>query len=144
MHHGVDAASSAGIPINSLYAVPQLASPSAGSVLLTTGANTDTLYVGGWLDLTKQPQVLHVPDTAGRYYDVEFVGPRDGTDFAYVGRRTTGTGAGDFLISGPAWKGAVPSDTRQVSSPNNSVFVIGRVLVDSDSDRPTTWRSRSS
>ena len=59
------------------------------------------LYVGGWLDLSKGPQVLHVPDMAGRYYSVQFTDPSDGTDFAYVGTRTTGTQAGDYLITRP-------------------------------------------
>lgn len=118
------------IPVNTLYAVPDLASPSmTGSKLLTTGTNHDTLYIGGWLDLSKGPQVLHVPDTAGRYYSVQFTDPSDGNDFAYIGKRTTGTEAGDYLISGPDWTGSVPQVMKQISSPNNSVLVIGRVLV---------------
>jgi len=123
------------IPVNTLYAVPNLASPSmTGSNLLTTGANHDTLYIGGWLDLSKGSQVLHVPDMADRYYSVQFTDPSDGTDFAYVGTRTTGTQAGDYLVSGPDWKGTAPQGMKQISSPNNSVLVIGRVLVESDSD----------
>ena len=59
--------------------------------------------------------------------------------FAYVGKRTTGTQAGDYLITGPGWKGQVPSGMKQISSPNNSVFVIGRVLVLSDSDLPIAY-----
>jgi hypothetical protein len=126
------------IPVNTLYAVPNLASPSmTGSNLLTTGANHDTLYISGWLDLSKGPQVLHVPDMAGRYYSVQFTDPSDGTDFAYVGKRTTGTEAGDYLITAPGWKGTVPQGMKQISSPNNSVLVIGRVLVESDSDLST-------
>ena len=128
------------IPVNTLYAVPNLASPSmTGSKLLTTGANHDTLYIGGWLDLSKSPQLLNVPDMAGRYYSVQFTDPSDGTDFAYVGKRTTGTAAGDYLITGPDWKGSVPQGMQQISSPNNSVLVIGRVLVESDSDLPTAY-----
>jgi hypothetical protein len=129
------------IPVNTLYAVPNLASPSMAtrSRLLTTGTNHDTLYIGGWLDLSKGPQVLHVPAMAGRYYSVQFTDPSDGTDFAYVGTRTTGTQAGDYLVSGPSWKGTVPQGMKQISSPNNSVLVIGRVLVASDSDTPTAY-----
>jgi hypothetical protein len=59
--------------------------------------------------------------------------------FAYVGTRTTGTQAGDYLITGPDWKGQVPSGTTQISSPNKSVLVIGRVLVESDSDLSTAY-----
>jgi hypothetical protein len=127
------------IPVNTLYAVPNLSSPSASnSSLLATGTN-DVLYVGGLLDLSNGPQVLHVPDMAGRYYSVQFTDPSDGTNFAYVGKRTTGTGAGDYLISGPGWKGSVSQGMTQISSPNNSVLVIGRVFVESDSDLPTAY-----
>jgi hypothetical protein len=74
-----------------------------------------------------------------RYYSVQFTDPSDGTDFAYVGTRTTGSKAGDYLISGPGWKGSVPQGMKQISSPNNSVLVIGRVLVKSDSDLATAY-----
>ena len=127
------------IPVNTLYAVPTLASPSASnSSLLATGTN-EVLYVGGWLDLSTGPHVLHVPDMAGRYYSVQFTDPSDGTNFAYVGKRTTGTEAGDYLTRGPGWKGAVPQGMTQIASPHNSVLVIGRVFVESDSDLPTAY-----
>jgi hypothetical protein len=131
--------SSSGIPINTLYAMPELASPtSSTSNLMLTGTNHDTLYTVGWLDLSKGPQVLHVPDMAGRYYSIEFVDPW-GDVFAYVGRRTTGTRAGDYLISGPGWQGALPQGFTQISSPDNTVLLIGRVLVESDSDLATAY-----
>jgi hypothetical protein len=133
------------IPINTLYTEPQtlfaepITSQSAsGSNLMTVGVNHDTLLTVGWLDLSKGPQVLHVPDMAGRYYSVQFTDPFD-VDFAYVGTRTTGTQAGDYLITGPGWNGQVPSGMTQISSPNNSVLVLGRVLVESDSDLPTAY-----
>ncbi len=127
------------IPVNTLYAMPHLASPSAsGSSLLATGTN-DVLYIGGWLDLSKGPRVLHVPDFSRRYYSVQFTDPSDGADFAYVGTRTTGTQAGDYLITGPGWKGQVPSGMTQISSPNNAVLVMGRVRVENDSDLSTAY-----
>jgi len=135
---GVDASSSSGVPVNTLYAVPNRASPQGTSKILTTGTD-DVLYVFGWLDLSKGPQVLHVPDFSGRYYSVQFTDPSDGADFAYVGMRTTGTQAGDYFITGPGWKGQMPSGMTQISSPNNSLLVIGRVLVESDSDQSTAY-----
>jgi hypothetical protein len=135
---GVDANSSSGVPVNTLYAVPNRASPQGTSKILTTGTD-DVLYVFGWLDLAKGPQVLHVPDFSGRYYSVQFTDSSDGADFAYVGTRTTGTQAGDYLIAGPGWEGQAPSSMTQISSPNDSVLVIGRVLVESDSDVPTAY-----
>jgi hypothetical protein len=127
------------IPVNTLYAVPRLASPAASnSSLLATGTN-DVLYIGGWLDLSKGPHVLHVPDMAGRYYSVQFTDPSDGTNFAYVGTRTTGTEAGDYLLSGPGWKGTVSQTMAQIASPRNSVLVFGRVFVESDRDLPIAY-----
>ena len=134
------------IPVNTLYTEPQklfaepLASQSAsGSNLATTGVNHDTLLTVGWLDLSKGPQILHVPDMSNRYYSVQFTDPSKNTNFAYVGKRTTGTQAGDYLVSGPGWKGEAPKGMKQLSAPNNSVLVIGRVLVESDSDLSTAY-----
>lgn len=133
------------IPINTLYTESQalfadpLHAPASAPKVATSGVNHDTLITLGWLDLSKAAQILHVPDMAGRYYSVQFTDPSKNTNFAYVGKRTTGTSAGDYLISGPGWKGAVPQGMAQISSPNHSVLVIGRVLVESDSDLPTAY-----
>ncbi len=133
------------VPINTLYTEPQnifaeplTAQPASGSKLMTVGVNHDTLLTAGWLDLSKGPQVLHVPDFSGRYYSVQFTDPFN-VDLASVGTRTTGTQAGDYLITGPGWTGQVPGGMTQISSPNNSVLVLGRILVYSDSDLPTAY-----
>jgi hypothetical protein len=131
------------IPVNTLQTEPQtlfadpIHPPASASNLATTGVNHDTLLTVGWLDLNKGPQILHVPNMSDRYYSVQFTDPSNNTVFAYVGKRTTGTEAGDYLITGPNRKGQAPSGMKQVSSPNNSVLVLGRVLVESDSDLPT-------
>ncbi len=53
--------------------------------------------------------------------------------------RTTRTQAGDDLNTRQGWQGTVPSGITQISTPNNSVLVIGRMLVYSDSDLPTAY-----
>jgi hypothetical protein len=133
------------IPINSLQTQPQASfadpfrtSASASSVA-TTGVNRDTLLTVGWLDLRKEPTVLHVPDMAGRYYSVQFTDPSNNTNFAYVGKRTTGTADGTYLISGPHWNGVVPEGVTRIASPNNSVLVVGRVLVAGDDDLSSAY-----
>ena len=135
------------VPINTLYTQPQarfadalrVSLPPGSSDLMSRGTNRDTLYVVGWLDLSGGPLILHVPDMAGRYYSVQFTDPSNNTNFAYVGKRTTGTQAGQYLITGPNWKGQQPSGMKQLASPKNSVIVIGRVFVESDSDLPTAY-----
>lgn len=122
------------VPVNTLCAARSTPSPAAprGS-LLATGTG-DLLYVGGWLDLRTGPQVLHVPDMAGRYFSVQFTDPSTSANFAYVGTRATGTRTGDYLLSGPGWVGRVPNGMSHISSPKNSALVIGRIRVRSDSD----------
>ena len=128
-------ANPSGVPVNTLYTLPTLASPSTHNNL--AGGNHDTLYTLGVLDLGKGPQVLHVPDMDGRYYSIEFVDPWG--DASYVGQRTTGTKAGDYLISGPGWKGNLPAEMRQISISDNQVLVLGRVLVYNESDLTTAY-----
>jgi hypothetical protein len=134
------------IPVNTLYTEPQnlfadpLGAQTAGSSnLMTVGVNHDTLATVGWLDLAQGPQILHVPDMATRYYSVQFTDPAKNTNFAYVGTRTTGTAAGNYLVSGPGWKGVVPLGMVQIAAPNNAVLVLGRILVENDTDLPTAY-----
>jgi hypothetical protein len=133
------------VPINTLYTEPQaffadpFSLPASAPKVATSGVNRDTLLTLGWLDLGKGAQILHVPDMAGRYYSVQFTDPSKNTNFAYVGKRTTGTKAGDYLITGPRWKGTIPQGMKQIHSPNKSVLVVGRVLVESDSDLPIAY-----
>jgi hypothetical protein len=133
------------IPVNTLYSEPQavFADPlhtlASAPRVMTSGVNRDTLMTLGWLDLRKGPLVLHVPDMNDRYYSVQFTDPSKNTVFAYVGKRTTGTQAGDYVITGPGWKGQVPGGMKQIASPKHGVIVIGRVLVESDSDVATAY-----
>lgn len=133
------------IPVNTLYTEPQelfanpLHPPASVPRVATTGVNRDTLLAVGWLDLNKGPQILRVPDMAGRYYSVQFTDPSNNTNFAYVGKRTTGTQAGDYLISGPYWNGQVPERMTKIVSPNNAVLLIARVLVEGDGGLSTAY-----
>ncbi|MBO9539040.1 DUF1254 domain-containing protein [bacterium] len=90
-----------------------------------TAPNADTLYSTAWLDLAKEPYVLHVPDEAGRYYLMPMLS--GWTDvFASPGSRTTGTKAQDFAIVGPGWKGALPKGITKIQAPTTMVWILGR------------------
>jgi hypothetical protein len=95
--------------------------------------NNDLLYTIVWFDLSGGPQVLHVPDTLDRYYVLGFLDMYT-NPFAHIGRRTTGTGEGLFLIAGPDWIGDIPDGMHLVHCPTNWIWMIGRILVDGADD----------
>lgn len=127
------------IPVNTIYAVPESPSQSAlsGSVIAT--GTDDVLYFGGWLDVGAGPQVLHVPEMEQRYYSVQFTDPTSGANFAYVGKRTTGTAAGDFLLCAPQWSGNTPHGMIRIDVPHQAALLIGRVFVANEDDRPAAY-----
>ena len=123
------------IPINTLYAVPERSSQAAaGGGLMAVGTD-DVVYVGGWLDLQAGPRVLHVPDIAGRYFSVQFTDETSGANVAYVGKRTTGTDAREFLVCKRTWTGSVPDGMTRIDVPHRSALVIGRIFAANDDDR---------
>ncbi|WP_140414154.1 DUF1254 domain-containing protein, partial [Bathymodiolus platifrons methanotrophic gill symbiont] len=76
--------------------------------------NNDTPYSMLWLDLRTEPMVLSVPAVPKeRYYSVQLV---DGNtyNYGYIGSRTTGTEPGNYLVTGPDWKGEAPAGIKKV------------------------------
>ena len=99
--------------------------------------NNDTVYSMAQLDLSVGPVALHVPDTGGRYYVLQFVDAWT-NNFAYVGHRATGTGEGDFLLVPPGWSGEPPAGHTRPSSCRRLVAsIVGRWAVASDADLAT-------
>jgi hypothetical protein len=90
-----------------------------------TAPNADTLYSSAFLDLSQGPYVLELPDMGTRYFLMPAL---DGWTnvFADPGSRTTGDKAQTFLITGPGWSGSVPPGMRQLRSPTNLAWIIGR------------------
>jgi hypothetical protein len=127
------------IPINTLYAVPERSSQSASGDSLMAVGTDDLVYIGGWLDLEAGPRVLHVPEMNGRYYSLQFTDSESGSNFAYVGKRTTGTDAGEFLICERTWTRSVPDGMTRIDAPHRSALVIGRVFAADDDDRRAAY-----
>jgi hypothetical protein len=91
-----------------------------------TAPNADTLYTTAFFDVGEEPWVLSIPDMKGRYYLMPML---DGwTDvFQAPGKRTTGTGAQTYAITGPKWRGKLPQGVREYKSPTNMVWLLGRI-----------------
>ena len=101
--------------------------------------NCDTLYSTVWFDLSPEPMVLSLPDMGGRYYVMPFMDAWTNV-FAYVGKRTTGSGPGHFMVAGPDWTGTVPEGLQAIQSPTNMTWLIGRIQANGKQDFPNVHR----
>ncbi len=123
-------ATMAAVPVNRLVHVS--AFPDANFRLIIR-PNADTLYTNAWIDVSKEPMLLHVPDSAGRFYLLQFMDAWTET-FAAPGKRTTGTGEAWFAIAGPGWNGHLPERVRRLDAPTNQVWLLGRTQTNGASD----------
>jgi len=95
----------------------------------------DTLFSSLWMDLSKEPLILSVPDIDGRFYGMPTLDAWTNV-FATIGARTTGTEAHNFAFCGPNWQGELPDDVIMVTSPTNMAWTIGSIQVNGRDDAP--------
>lgn len=119
------------VPFNNFTHAPHLAVPADKFV----SVNNDTIYSNAPIDVSAGPVVLNVPDTNGRYYVLQFVDAWS-NNFAYVGKRATGTSAGKFFLTPPDWNGDVPENMTQIKFPTDVGIIIGRFACDGEADLP--------
>jgi len=91
-----------------------------------TAPNADTLYTTAFFDVGNEPWVLSIPDMKGRYFLFPML---DGWTnvFQVPGKRTTGTAAQTYAITGPGWKGRLAQGVREYKSLTNIVWLLGRI-----------------
>jgi len=91
-----------------------------------TAPNADTLYTLTWLDVTKEPWIVSIPDMKDRFFLFPML---DGWTnvFQDPGKRTTGTNAQKYAITGPGWTGTLPAGVTEYKSPTSMVWILGRV-----------------
>lgn len=118
-------------PLNVFSHADALAGPKDTFVSI----NNDTVYSIANVDTSGGPVRLEVPDADGRYYVLQFVDAWT-NNFAYVGRRATGTAAGAFVLVPPAWDGETPDDATIIHVPTTVVSIVGRWAVDGEADLP--------
>ena len=95
--------------------------------------NADTLYSLMWFDVGKEPMILTLPDTKGRYHVIPLMDMWTEV-FATLGTRTTGNDGGTVAVVGPHWQGTLPKGVRMVRSPTEIGWIIGRIQTNGAAD----------
>jgi len=111
-------------PFNEIKNVAHVSTPDDKAIV---APNADTPYSWAYLDLRAEPVVLSVPAVEPRrYFSVQLIDAYT-HNFAYLGTRATGNGAGRYLITGPGWKGEKPKGiTRVIVSETPMVLAFYR------------------
>ncbi len=82
--------------------------------------SVDTLASSAWLDLEKEPILLHVPEIRERFYQITLYDAWSNV-FGSLEKK------GDFALVGPDWKGVVPKGVTEIRAPTTRVLVLGRI-----------------
>jgi hypothetical protein len=97
-------------PFNQIGNTAQLFTPKDTAIVTP---NSDTPYSMMWMDLRAEPLVLTLPEIdPKRFYHVQLIDLYT-QNFAYLGKRGTGSKGGNFLVAGPGWKGETPANLEK-------------------------------
>jgi hypothetical protein len=115
------------VRVNAIAHTRQLAGPEAHAI---TTPNADTLYSNAFVDLTRGPVTVVVPETGARYFSVAVLDMYTNVDIV-LGTRTTGGAAGTYRLIGPREH---PSSDRDLPLATPHGWLMARVLVDGEAD----------
>lgn len=133
-------AANGGVPVNQFNHIRSLNDPNS-KVVVAPGANA--LSSIAWLDLTEEPQVLHVPDTADHDFVLALIDPYT-ENFRNLSTAQQ-TPVGDFVICGPGQQDNImPPGTTQINVEYTRIWVIGSTQVKSQEDIPAVNKIQDS
>jgi len=122
-------------PINTIAVYPGVLTPATQGQL--RAANADTLYLNAWVDLSKGPVLLEVPEMNGRYYTLAFMDLYSKPH--HLGTRTNGGKAARYALLGPSG-GTVPTGYTPFALPTDTAWMLGRVMVADSQDEAEAIR----
>ncbi|CAH1692725.1 conserved exported hypothetical protein [Hyphomicrobiales bacterium] len=117
-------------PINQFGHMREFPDPS---FTIVVRPNADTLYSSLGYDVSKEPLVISVPASDGRYYLLPWLDMWSDI-FTVPGTRTSGNGAQTFAIVGPNWQGQLPAGITEYRSPTGRGLLIGRTQTNGKAD----------
>ncbi len=128
-------------PFNEIFNEARVFTPEDTAIITP---NSDTPYSFLWMDLRAEPIVLSVPAIEKkRYYAVML---EDGNTFiyGYIGSRTTGHEAGEYMVAGPDWQGETPPGIKKVFRSTTQFSLAGyRTQLFGPDDMPNVVKIQS-
>ena len=98
---------------------------------IVVAPNGDTRYSSAWVDLSTEPQVLHVPDAGGRYFVAQVMDAWTDVILDPTPRIANSSPA-NYVLVGPSWKGEARPGQRVVRSSTNDVWILARTRAQPD------------
>lgn len=119
-------------PLNTMTSIARVYTPEDTAIITP---NSDTPYSFIVFDLRAEPVVVTMPAIEKeRYYSLQLIDLYT-NNVDYLGTRVDGNDGGDFLITGPGWKGEVPEGIKRViEMPTTLAIGIVRTQLFSPSD----------
>ena len=117
-------------PVNQFNNVRTLNNPNSTAVV-APGANS--LSSIAWLDLSQEPQVVHVPEVIDHGYVLAFIDPYT-NDVLNLGN-VEDTQPGNYMVVGPAnYSGPIPEGVSRIDVNFNRIWIIGSTQLKGSSD----------
>ena len=108
-------------PVNQFNNVRSLNNPDSTAVVAPSPTSLSSI---AWLDLSKEPQVLHVPEVKDHFFVFSFIDPYT-NNIANLGS-VNQTPPGDYVIAGPGqYTVPIPAGTHRIDVDYNRIWIIG-------------------
>lgn len=127
---------SGGLPVNRFNHIRLLNDPNSKAVVAPGASALSSI---AWLDLTEEPQVLHVPEVSSHDFVLALIDPY--TENIRNFGSAQDTPSGDYVICGPGQhKINVPVGVTQINVAYTRIWIIGSTQVKGTEDLPMSTK----
>jgi hypothetical protein len=114
-------------------------SPNTSGSTAVVAPGATSLSSIAWLDLTEEPQVVHVPKVTGHFFVLAMLDPYT-EDLVNLGTASA-TEPGDYVVTAPQQRGAtIPRKAHRIAVDHTRIWVIGSTQLKGASDIPVVNR----
>jgi hypothetical protein len=114
-------------------------SPNTSGSTAVVAPGATSLSSIAWLDLTTEPQVVHVPKVTGHFFVLAMLDPYT-EDLVNLGTASA-TEPGDYVVIAPQQRGtSIPARAHRIDVDHTRIWVIGSTQLKGEADIPVVNR----